>query len=43
MAAAAPGAAVENKADYKAAIDAIIPFAIAKTQDNRRFMEGSGI
>jgi hypothetical protein len=37
----APGLKDANKADYKAAIEAIIPFAIQKTLDNKKFSEGS--
>jgi hypothetical protein len=33
----APGFTEANKADYKAAIEAIVPFAIARTQDNKRW------
>ena len=38
----APGFNDTNKADYKAAIAAILPQAISYTQESRRFMEGSG-
>ena len=37
----APGLTDANKADYKAAIEAIVPFAIKKTQENMLFSEGS--
>lgn len=37
----APGLNDANKADYKAAIEAIIPFAIRKTLENKNFSEGS--
>jgi hypothetical protein len=38
----APGFTEANKADYKAAIDAIIPYAIARTQDAKSFSERPG-
>jgi hypothetical protein len=38
----APGFKEANKADYRAAIEAIVPFAISRTQDNRNWMLGSG-
>ncbi len=38
----APGFNDTNKADYKAAIDAIISHAIKSTQQNRIYMQGSG-
>ena len=38
----APGFDDTNKADYKAAIEAIIPHAIKSTQQNRVYMQGSG-
>lgn len=38
----APGFTEATKADYKAAIDAIIPFAIARTQDAKAFAERPG-
>ena len=38
----APGYTEANKADYKAAIDAIIPYAIARTQDAKSFAERPG-
>jgi len=38
----APAFTDANKADYKAAIDAVVPFAIAATQQNRNWMRGSG-
>ena len=37
----APGFKEENKADYRAAIEAIVPFAISRTQDNRTLMMGA--
>jgi len=37
----APGLNDANKSDYKAAIEAIVPFAIKKTLDNQAFAEGS--
>jgi len=38
----APGFKDANKADYKAAIEAIVPKAIAFTNDSKQWMEGSG-
>ena len=38
----APGFTEANKADYKAAIEAVVPFAIAKTGDAKNWMQGSG-
>lgn len=38
----APGFTKENAADYKAAIEAVVPFAIARTNDNKAWMQGSG-
>jgi hypothetical protein len=38
----APGFTDANKADYRAAIEAVVPFAIAKTQDAKNWMQGSG-
>ena len=38
----APGFTNANKADYKTAIETIVPFAITATQQNRNLMEGSG-
>lgn len=38
----APGFTEANKADYKAVIDAIIPYAIARTQDAKSFSERPG-
>ena len=38
----APGFTEANKADYKAAIDAVVPFAINATQQNRNWSKGSG-
>jgi hypothetical protein len=38
----APGFNDANKADYKAAIEAIIPKAVAFTNDSHKWMEGSG-
>ena len=35
----APGYTEANKADYKAAIDAVIPFAIASTNQSKIWME----
>jgi len=35
----APGFSDANKADYKAAIDAVVPVAIAKTADNKAAKE----
>ena len=37
----APGFNEANKADYKAAIEAIVPHAISATQQNKAFAEGS--
>ena len=38
----APGFTDTNKADYKAAIEAVLPKAIAFTNDSKQWMEGSG-
>ena len=38
----APGFTDANRADYKAAIEAVVPFALTATQQNRNFMRGSG-
>jgi hypothetical protein len=38
----APGFTQANAADYRAAIEAVVPFAIARTNDNKRWMQGSG-
>ena len=38
----APGFKDANKADYKAAIEAIVPHAISATRQNKAFAEGSG-
>ena len=38
----APGFTKDNAADYKAAIEAVVPYAIAKTNDNKKWMQGSG-
>jgi hypothetical protein len=38
----APGFNEANKADYQASIETVAKFAIAHTNDNRRWMEGSG-
>ena len=38
----APGFTKDNAADYKAAIEAVVPFAIARTNDNKNWMQGSG-
>ena len=38
----APGFNDANKADYRAAIDAIVAHAIKTTQQNRAYMQGSG-
>jgi hypothetical protein len=38
----APGFTKANAADYKAAIEAVVPFAIARTNDNKQWMQGSG-
>ena len=37
----APGFKEADKADYRAAIEAIVPFAISRTQDNRTFFTGA--
>ena len=37
----APGFKEENRADYRAAIEAVVPFAISRTQDNRTYMTGA--
>ena len=37
----APGLTEANKADYRAAIQAIVQHAIVSTQQNRQFAEGS--
>ncbi len=37
----APGFTEANKADYKAAIEAVVPKAIAFTNDGKQWMEGS--
>ena len=38
----APGFTEANKADYRAAIEAVVPYALNATQQNRNFMKGSG-
>jgi len=38
----APAFTEANKADYKAAIETIVPFAITATRQNRQLSEGSG-
>ena len=38
----APGFTKDNAGDYKAAIEAVVPFAIARTNDNKNWMQGSG-
>jgi hypothetical protein len=38
----APGFTKENAGDYKAAIEAVVPYAIARTNDNKSWMQGSG-
>lgn len=38
----APGFTEANKGDYRAAIEAIVPFAIASTRESRNWMQGSG-
>jgi len=38
----APGFTKDNAADYKAAIEAVVPFAVARTNDNKKWMQGSG-
>jgi hypothetical protein len=38
----APGFTEANKADYKAAIEAVVPFAIANTQANKNWAQHSG-
>jgi len=38
----APGFKEANKADYKTAIEAVAKYAVARTNDNKQFMEGSG-
>jgi hypothetical protein len=38
----APGFTEANKADYRAAIEAVVPFALNATQQNKNFMQGSG-
>ncbi|HEX6945398.1 MAG TPA: hypothetical protein VF196_04330, partial [Casimicrobiaceae bacterium] len=37
----APGFTDANKGDYKAAIEAVVPFAIARTGDAKNWMQGS--
>ncbi len=37
----APGFTEANKGDYKAAIEAVVPFAIARTGDAKNWMQGS--
>ena len=37
----APGFKEENKADYRAAIEAIVPFAISRTQESRTWRMGA--
>ena len=36
----APGFKEENKADYRAAIEAVVPFAISRTQESRTWRMG---
>jgi hypothetical protein len=38
----APGFKEGNKADYQAAIEAVVKKAIVFTNDSKRWMEGSG-
>jgi len=38
----APGFTKDNAADYKAAIEAVVPYAIARTNDNKKWSQGSG-
>jgi len=38
----APGFTDANKADYRAAIEAIVPFAIARTNDNKAYRQHYG-
>ncbi len=38
----APGYSDATKADYRAAIEAVVPHAIKVTQQNRAYMQGSG-
>ena len=37
----APGFTDANKGDYKAAVEAVVPFAIARTNDAKNWMQGS--
>jgi hypothetical protein len=37
----APGFKESNKADFKAAVEAIVTYAIARTEQNKRWVEGS--
>ena len=37
----APGFSESNKADFKAAVEAIVTYAIARTEQNKRWVEGS--
>ena len=38
----APGFTEANRADYKAAIEAVVPFAISATQSNKSWMQHTG-